>query len=255
MRLIIPVLILTLASFTAKAADIIEARFSLPTERYDHCVLGDCIEYGAIEAIMDDGNVLALRLKEDSVFEDTQPRLIPMGLNGRKAILVVRSYLDRGAALALLEVRGGKLQISAESEPIGTPHRWQNPIGTGDFDRDGKLEIASVIMPHLGGHLTLFERRGNKLVKDKSTFAYSNHKMGSSELDLHEIMDWNGDKTPDIILPDVTRRGLKVVTFKSGEAEVLAEKAYNSLILGPVIATKNGVQLELIDGNREVWVK
>ncbi|MDV7338035.1 hypothetical protein RYZ26_00410 [Terasakiella sp. A23] len=255
MRLILSVLLLTLASFAADAADIVDARFSLPTERYDHCVLGDCIEYGAVEAIMDDGNILAFRLDEDSVFEDITPRLIPMGLNGRKAILVVRSYLDRGAALALLEVRGGKLKIAAESEAIGTAHRWQNPIGTGDFDRDGKLEIASVIKPHLSGHLTLFERRGSKLVIDKSTFAYSNHKLGSSELDLHEIMDWNGDKTPDIILPDVTRTGLKVVTFQSGEAEVIAEQKYNSLILGPVTATETGVQLTLVDGNEETWDK
>lgn len=239
----------------AFAADIISARFSLPTERYDHCVLGDCIEYGAIEAIMDDGRILSLRLEEDSVFEDVTPRLIPMGLNGRNAILTVRSYLKTGAALTLLEVRGGKLKIVAQSEAIGTSHRWQNPIGLGDFDRDGKQEIATIITPHIGGTLTLYERRGNKLIKDLTAYPFSNHKIGSNQLDLHEIIDWNGDKTPDIILPDVTHRMLKVVTFVSGEAKIIAEKEFPLLVEGPLQATEEGVEFMLSDGNIETWLK
>lgn len=250
---VIILLFVFLLTTPAIAADIVSARFSLPTERYDHCVLGDCVEYEAVEAIMDDGRILSFRLDENSVFEDVQPRLIPMGLNGRNAILIVRSYTDKGAALALLEVRANKLRITAESEAIGTSHRWQNPIGLGDFDRDGKAEIATVITPHIGGTLTLYERRGNKLVKDRTAYAFSNHQMGSAQLDLHEIMDWNGDKTPDIILPDVTRRMLKVVSFANGEAEIIAEKEFNLLVDGPVTPTDNGIELIMSDGHREIW--
>jgi len=244
MPYIILVLSLFFLSVPAQAADIINARFSLETDRYDHCVLGDCIEYGAVEAIMDDGRVLSYRLSERSVFEDVQPRLVPMGLNGRKAILVVRSYLDTGAALALLEVREDKLKVVAESEAIGISHRWQNPIG---------VEIATILTPHIGGTLTLYERQGNKLVEDLKAYPFSNHKIGSSVLDLHEIMDWNDDGTPDIIVPDVTHRILKVVSFKSGQGEVIAEKEFPLLIEGPITPTEGGIEFTLSDGNQESW--
>jgi hypothetical protein len=253
MRILIITLLTFLISLSVSASDIQSARFSLPTERYDHCVLGDCVEYGAIEAIMDDGRVLSFRLNENSVFEDVEPRLIPMGLNGRNAILTVRAYKDTGAALALLEVRGGELKIVAESEAIGTAHRWQNPIGMGDFDRDGKAEIATVITPHIGGTLTLYERRGNKLVKDLTAYPFSNHKIGSKQLDMHEIIDWDGDKTPDILLPDVTHRMLKVVSFKTGEGKVIAEKEFPFLVTGGVKPAGNGVEFTLSDGNKETW--
>lgn len=236
-----------------RAADITQARFSLPTDSYDHCVLGDCIEYQAIEAILEDGYMLTLRLEDDSVFEDVTPRLVPMGLNGKKAILTVRSYPDTGAALVLLEVRSGKLKITAESAPIGTAHRWQNPIGAADFDRDGKIEIASVHTPHLRGILTLYERRGKKLVIDKQAEAFSNHQPGSAELDLHEIINWDLDNMPDIVLPDITRTSLKVVSFKNGQAEVIAEKKFKALITGPVRADANAIEVGLSDGNTEHW--
>ncbi|WP_417798592.1 hypothetical protein [Terasakiella pusilla] len=236
-----------------QAADITQARFSLPTDSYDHCVLGDCTEYKAVEAILEDGYMLSFRLTDDSVFEDVTPRLVPMGLNGKKAILTIRSYPETGAALVLLEVRGGKLKITAESAPIGTAHRWQNPIGAADFDRDGKIEIASVHTPHLHGVLTLYERRGKKLVIDKQAQAFSNHQPGSAQLDMHEIMNWDLDNMPDIILPDITRTTLKVVSFKSGEAEIIAEKKFKALITGPITADSSGLDVVLSDGNTEHW--
>jgi len=246
-------LILSSLNFSTFAADITSARFSLETDRYDHCVLGDCIEYGAVEAILDDGRVLSYRLDNDSVFEDIEPRLVPMGLNGRNALLVVRTYLDKGAALAILDQRGGKLEIVAESPAIGLAHRWQNPIGVADFDQDRKLEIATVITPHIGGTLTLYERQGNKLVKNQETFAFSNHKMGSSQLDLSEIIDWNEDGVKDIVLPDVTHHKLKVVSFSTGEGKIIDETILPLLIQGPLEAIENGVKYISSDGNEETW--
>jgi hypothetical protein len=145
--------------------------------------------------------------------------------------------------------------VVAESEAIGMAHRWQNPIGVGDFDRDGKAEIATVITPHIGGTLTLYERRGNKLVKDKTAYAFSNHKIGSEILDLHEIIDWNGDKTPDIVLPDVTRRILKVVTFADGEGKVIAEKEYSLLVEGPVVGSEHGITFTTSNGTQDSWMR
>ncbi|SCA57019.1 exported hypothetical protein [Candidatus Terasakiella magnetica] len=245
--------VMTFLAVPVWAADIVSTRFALLTDRYDHCVLGDCIEYGAVEAVLDDGRILSYRLDENSVFEDVEPRLVPMGLNGRKAILVVRSYQNKGAALALLDQRGGKLVIAAESEPIGLRYRWQNPIGVGDFDRDRKLEIATVITPHIGGRLTLYERQGNKLVEDVQTQSFSNHKMGSSQLDLHEVIDWNKDGIMDIVVPDMSRGELQVLSFVGAKTQVIDKRSFSGTIGGPIVASETGLLVGLEDGNQESW--
>lgn len=255
MRFIFSVFLCCAISFNVFAADITEARFALPTEQYDHCVLGDCIEYGAVEAVMDDGKILSFRLEDGFVFEDTTARLVPFGLNGKNAILAVRTDIEKGAGLVLLEARGGRLKITAESDPIGVKYRWQNPIGVGDFDHDGKMEIASVHTPHLRGLLTLYERQGKKLVIDQQLTSFSNHASGSPELDLHEIMDWNGDNTPDIILPNISRTTMQVVTFKSGKGEVIAEKNVRALINGPVQSEDNTLTFMLSNNVEEKWIK
>jgi len=242
--------LLVLSALPAWAANIVSAEFSEPTERYAHCALGDCVEYGALRAILDDGQELIFRLPADSVFEDITPRLVPMGLNGRTALLVVRSYLDRGSALALLDRKAKQLQIVAESEPIGKAHHWQNPIGVGNFDHDAKLEIATVITPHIGGTLTLYERQGHKLVKDKTAYPFSNHRLHSRQLDLHEIIDWNGDKIDDIALPGVTHHRLNIVTFATGKPEIIAQKELDGLIHGPI--SQNGGQLVIPLDNQSI---
>lgn len=248
------VFFLSLYGFCAQAAGIVSARFILETDHYDHCVLGDCIEYGAVEAVLDDGRILSYRLDDNAVFEDIEPRLIPMGLNGRAALLVVRSSLKDGASLIILDVRRDKLKIVAESPAIGKPHRWQNPIGVADFDHDGILEIATVITPHIGGTLTLYERQGRKLVKDHEAFAFSNHKIGSSEIDLGEIIDWNGDGTKDILLPDVSRHKLHVVSFATGKAQIIDTKVLELLVTGPIVAHQQGVKFITSDGNEDIWL-
>jgi len=253
MHILFFALIFSSLYFPVQAADIVSARFTTETERYDHCVLGDCIEYSALEASLDDGRVISYQLDDDSVFEDIKPRLIPMGLNGRKALLVVRTYIDRGAALVVLDQRSGKLVIVAESPPIGLAHRWQNPIGVADFDHDGKLEIATVITPHIGGTLTLYERQGDKLVKDHELYPFSNHKMGSSQLDLTEIIDWNMDNVADIILPDVTHHQLRVVSFSTGKGQIIDQRTLSSSIKGPIQPFKNGVKYQFHEGGEGIW--
>lgn len=253
LRLLLILSFLIVSGLSVSANDIVSAKYNLETQRYDHCVLGDCWEYGSVEATMEDGQLLTYLLPSDSVFEDIAPRLVPLGLNRRTALLTVRSYLDKGAALALLDRKGGKLQIVAESEPIGISHRWQNPIGAGDFDRDGVIEIATVLTPHIGGKLVLYERKGNKLVRDKSQASFSNHVIGSSELDMHEVLDWNQDKVVDIILPDHSRKVLMAVTFDQGKFKILDKLRLTQPIVGPIVPHEGGVKFLLDDATEEVW--
>ena len=75
-----------------------------PTRRYAHGVLGDEIEAAGLQVVLSTGQEFIFRLNDDSVFEDRYPRLADLDGDGFDEIIVVHSYLDRGAALAVLEV-------------------------------------------------------------------------------------------------------------------------------------------------------
>jgi hypothetical protein len=128
------------------AGRIAEAWFADPTTRYKHFVLGANYEAASLVVRLRDGTTRKLQLPSDSVFEDREPRLADLDGDGIDEIIVVRTYLDRGAALAVVALRDDKLKIIAETPPTGRPNTWRNPAGIADFDGDGRLDIAEVQM-------------------------------------------------------------------------------------------------------------
>ena len=187
-----------------------------PTDRYGHSVLGDAIEASGVAAELSGGRVTRFELGADAVFEDRLTRFADMNGDGKDEILVVKSYLKRGGALTALTIAGGKLIVAGEAPPIGRANRWLNPIGAADFDGDGKMEAAVVITPHIGGSLTLYRLQAGRLVKAYAADGFSNHAIGSRELGLSAILDANGDRVPDIAVPDARRHAIRVVTFAQG---------------------------------------
>ena len=183
-----------------------------PTTRYAHGVLGDAIEAGGLAAETADGRVLEMRLPMDSVFEDRYPRLADIDGDGDDEILVVRSYLDRGAALAIVKAGTGGLEIVAETPAIGRANRWLNPIGVADFDGDGRPELALVETPHIGGVLKLYRQQDGRLTQTLSQPGVSNHAIGSRALGMAAILDANGDGVPDVLIPDQSHLRLLVLT-------------------------------------------
>jgi hypothetical protein len=162
--------------------------------------------------------------------------------DGRSELLVVRSGLDTGAALALFAVENGALRLVAQSEAFGQPNRWLNPIGTGDFDGDGGQEIAAVLTPHLGGTLTLYRRQGGRLIPKLSQPGFSNHAPGSRELGMSALLDLNNDGIPDLVVPDDSRERLRLVTFAGGQFRQLGTITHSA-----EIAT--GIAVADLDGN------
>lgn len=159
------------------------AEFAEPTTRYDHGVLGDAVEWGAlrITANMCPGcdeerfRTFTIRLPENRVFEDVAPRLVQLNGNPFPAVMVVETDVDLGARLAIYAEFG----LLAATPFIGTTHRWLAPVGVADLDGDGWSEIAYVDRPHLLKTLRIWRYDGGDgMTEIASAPGYSNHRIG-----------------------------------------------------------------------------
>ena len=202
---------------------IAEAWLADPTTRYRHFVLGSDYEAGSLVVRLKNGSLRKLVLPETSVFEDRQPRLADLDGDGVDEIVLVKSTLDRGAALAVVALKGDQLTIIAETPPTGRPHTWLNPAGIADFDGDGRLDIAYVQMPHVLGLLRVWTLRDGRLVEIAQAPGVSNHVIGSPHLAMSATADFDGDGVADLALPSLDRSSVLVLRFKGGVREIFRQ--------------------------------
>ncbi len=229
---------------TVGARNIREAWLTRPTRRYDHAVLGDDIEAGGLAVSDAGGRRVETILPEREVFEDRMARLLDLDGDGRDEIIVVHTYRDRGAALAVYGLFGRReterLVRLAESAPIGQPKRWLNPAAAGDFDGDGRLEIAWVETPHINGVLKIARLEGTgerrRLALLAQARGFSNHERGSRILQQAVSFDWDGDGRADVILPDAVRKAILAVRLVNGQLETVARMPIDGVIDSPIVA-------------------
>jgi FG-GAP-like repeat len=200
--------------------DITRVWLADPTKRYDHGVLGDKTEAGALAIETRDSRLYQVKLKDDAVFEDLEPRIADLDGDGHDEVVVVKSYLKRGSALAVIGLRKGKYDILAETPPLGAPHRWLNPAGIGDFNGDGKTDIALVRQPHVVGVLELWTFSGNALRKAGELPDVANHIIGTRQIDMAASADFDGDGHPDIAVPSLDRSRLRIVSFAPNTRDI-----------------------------------
>jgi hypothetical protein len=156
------------------AAQVVSARYDQPTTRYDHGVLGDAVEWGALELRLADGTIRRLVLPGTRVFEDTAPRLADLDSDGAPEVIVVESDLALGARLSIYGENG----LIAATPFIGTRHRWLAPVGAADLDGDGRIEIALIDRPHLARILRIWRFEAGRLTEIAAADGLTNHRIG-----------------------------------------------------------------------------
>jgi FG-GAP-like repeat len=204
--------------------DIARAWLADPTDRYDHGVLGDKIEAGSLVIETHDGKLHSVRLRNDAVFEDLEPRIVDLDGDGHDDVIVVKSYLKRGSALAVIAERRGKYEIVAETPPLGAPHRWLDPVGIADFTGDGKADIALVRQPHVIGALEVWSWRDRRLHKAAELSGTANHIAGTRAIGMAAVADFDGDGVADIAVPSLDRKALRIVSFAPQAREIASVK-------------------------------
>jgi hypothetical protein len=200
--------------------DIARAWLAEPTARYDHGILGDAIEAGSLVIETRDGKRQVVRLKDDAVFEDLEPRLADLNGDGHDEVIVVKSYLKRGASLAVIGERRGRYEVIAETPPLGAAHRWLDPAGISDFTGDGKLDIALVRQPHAVGALELWTWRDGALRRIAEVADAANHIAGTRSIDMDATADFDGDGVADLAFPSLDRTRLRIVGFTGTPHEI-----------------------------------
>ena len=136
--------------------------------------------------------------------------------DGSEEIVLVEANALRGASLVVMGVehteRGPILIERARSAFVGSTFRWLNPVGAADFDADGKLDLAMVLTPHIGGELQLLHYRPPSLVPYARALDVSNHRMGALEQTLAVIVHVAGQR-PTVLVPDMTLRALHALRW------------------------------------------
>lgn len=158
-------------------AEVTAAQFTQATDRYDHAILGDALEWGGLR-ITSATRVVEVTLPRSRVFEDVAARVADLDGDGHAEVLVVETDVALGASLAVYDAEGW---VTA-TPFIGRTHRWLAPLGVGDLDGDGLPEIAYVDRPHLAKELVILRYRNQRLTEVARLKGLTNHRIGDSTI-------------------------------------------------------------------------
>ena len=237
----------------AATGDIAAAWYGEGTGRHRHGALGDTTEGGALFTQTRDGRRLSYRLGVGSVFEDLHPRIADLDGDGKSEIVTIESSLATGASIAIFSASGSALERIAATPHIGQPNRWLNIAAIAPFAGGGTLEIAFVATPHLEGKLAFLRFERGRLTLLAAEPGYSNHVFGSRELRLAAVLDADGDGRPELALPTLDRKALRIVRLKGAAIEIVALAALPAAIDKAIAVAGSGkdtvITVGLADGS------
>ncbi|WP_223385688.1 hypothetical protein [Oricola cellulosilytica] len=193
----------------ADAGDIRNAWYGRPTERYAHGALGDDVEGGSLIVVTSQGKKLEFVLPETQVFEDITPRITDLDGDGNNEVVTIRSSQSGGAAVVIYGLEENELVERAAGSENGAPNRWLNIAGI-IRSADGTATVYGVRTPHIGGRLFSITYQDGALNEVNNIATdFSNHVLGSTELGLSAVMDFDGDGIAELVLPSQDRTRLR----------------------------------------------
>jgi hypothetical protein len=228
--------------------DIKAAWLSHPTDRYPHGVLGDALEASRLVVETRSGEQLKVELPATRVFEDLQPRLADLDADNRDEILVVESDTRKGAALSVYGVVEGQLVRRAATPFLGQPNRWLNPLGWGDFDGDGRIDIALVATPHIGGILRLYHFTPPTLTLYGEYRGVSTHRIGSTSLDLGRVVP--AEPRDRLLVPDQSYSELLLLEWSENNWKVVAKAIMPGRLNSSLIPAGKGRWTFFLEGGK-----
>lgn len=140
---------------------------------YDHDILGGTPEWTTLS-----GPNWALQFR-NGFFEDIRPRVVDVTGDGIPEVVSVQTSRARGARLIVVSAQG---KLLAATRYIGQPHRWLAVAGIGDFDGDGRIEIAYVDRPHLAKQLVFVRLEAGRLRELARVSGLTNHRIGDDHI-------------------------------------------------------------------------
>ncbi|WP_371168504.1 VCBS repeat-containing protein [Aliiroseovarius sp. 2305UL8-7] len=189
---------------------IVGAEYASPTNRYAHGVLGDAIEWGALQLSLADGTYERFELPDHMVFEDLAPRLHDLDGDGSPEVITVLTHMDKGAALAIFGPDG----LIAQTPHIGKRNRWLAPLGAGDLLGDGDQIVAYIDRPHLAKTLRLWRYKDGQLVTAGQFGGLTSHRIGDDFI-VGGIRSCAGKD--EVVTVDASWQNVMVTSFHSDE--------------------------------------
>ncbi len=233
------------------------AFYAEATDRYRHGVLGDALEAGSlalIETMNGSPQYVAISFPGGLVAEGIAPLWTDLDQDGESEILVTLSDGEGGARLALFDREG---VLRSESDPIGKGFRWRHQIASAPVGPGGAWEIISVLTPHIGGIVQYHRWSGDRLELVAQLSGYSSHALGSRNLDMAVVGDFDGNGTPETAVPNQPRTDLAGVQRFDNRVEEVWRFALGSVLTSNLAAlTDETGQLWLAAGTAsgEVWI-
>jgi hypothetical protein len=190
------------------AAGLIAVYTDPTNERYIHGIMGDDIEAASI-SIMDASVgdlqlVSKIELPGTAVFEGLSPIWADVDGDGEDDLITTVSDDGLGAQVVIMKRNG---DIIARGPAIGQSHRWRHQIAWAAMGEDGQMGLVEVLTPHIGGEVGFFtlSESGDELERIASVQGYTSHVIGSRNLDMAVVGDFNGDGQMELVLPTQDR--------------------------------------------------
>lgn len=218
------------------------ALYNRPTTRYAHGVLGDAVEAGGAAII---ATVGALRVEAQI---DFLPPLVAEGLaplwvdwdgDGRREIIATLSDERAGARVAIFAEDGTEL---AASDPVGSGFRWRHVLAWAPL-AGGAGELVAVRTPHIGGIVEFYARRAGRLEIAAQLDGFTSHVIGTRNLDMALVGDFDGDGALELLLPNQARTHLAAI----GRTDAGARRLWQVALGGEM--TTNIAAATLSDGS------